>query len=177
MCPSFYVASPHPLDPMSTGKAQVYMFLSSAMNLSIRGAMDVFYTAGPKCNPGGPQFDLAFYLSWSAALGAVAGLLGVVIFQRVLSRTYYRRAFWTTTVLEVAAAIVDIAIVQRWNIRAGISDRLFYLLGDSIIQDVVRWARQAAGPLCSLPFWEGHGGRRSVWSGLAVRISKTSHGQ
>ncbi|OSX77177.1 hypothetical protein BU14_0159s0032 [Porphyra umbilicalis] len=123
--------------PPMLGKAQVYMFLSSAMNLSIIGAMQPFYISGPECNPGGPQFDLAFFLSWSAALGAVAGLLGVVIFQRVLSRTFYRRAFWTTTVLEVAAAIVDIAIVQRWNIRAGISDRLFYLLGDSIIQDVV----------------------------------------
>lgn len=54
-----------------------------------------------------------------------------------LSRTWYRRAFWTTTVLQVTAAIVDIAIVERWNRRAGISDKVFYLLGDTIIQEVV----------------------------------------
>lgn len=144
--PALQRTQPSPLPRPPTGKAQVYKFASSALNLSIKGALDPFYTANAECNPGGPQFDLPFFLSWSAALGSVAGLLGVIIFQKVLSRTFYRRAFWTTTVLQVASAIVDIAIVQRWNIRAGISDKLFYLLGDSIVVEVVRLERGGGAP-------------------------------
>lgn len=113
------------------------MFLTSAMNLQLRGALDVFYTGDEKCLPGGPNFDNTFYLSWSVMVGSIAGVVGVSLFQMILSRTWYRRAFWTTTLLQVVAAIVDIAIVERWNRRAGISDKVFYLLGDTIIQEVV----------------------------------------
>lgn len=113
------------------------MFLTNAMNLQLRGALDVFYTGDELCIPGGPNFDRTFYLSWSVMVGSLAGVLGVSLFQMILSRTWYRRAFWTTTLLQVAAAIVDIAIVERWNRRVGISDKLFYMLGDTIIQEVV----------------------------------------
>lgn len=61
----------------------------------------------------------------------------LVVSQMVLSRTWYRRAFWTTTVLQVVAAIIDITIVQRWNRRVGVSDKLFYVLGDAIVQEIV----------------------------------------
>jgi len=70
-------------------------------------------------------------------IGSVAGILGVALFQACLSRSWYRRAFWTTTLLQVAAATVDIVIVQRWNRRVGISDRVFYILGGSMLQEVV----------------------------------------
>lgn len=113
------------------------MFLTNAMNLQLRGALDVFYTGDEVCNPGGPNFDRTFYLSWSVMVGSLAGVVGVSLFQMILSRTWYRRAFWTTTLLQVVAAIVDIAIVERWNRRAGVSDKVFYLLGDTIIQEVV----------------------------------------
>jgi len=114
------------------------MFLTTALNANIRGALDPFYTGDAKCNPSGPHFDLRFYLSWSAAVGSVAGLAGIAIFQLFLARTWYRRAFWTTTLLQVAAGAMDILIVARVNLRVGISDKAAYLLGDSIVQDVVR---------------------------------------
>jgi len=114
------------------------MLLTSALNANIRGALDPFYTGDASCNPTGPQFDLRFYLSWSAAVGSVAGLAGIAIFQLFLARTWYRRAFWTTTLLQVAAGAMDILIVARVNLRMGISDKAAYLLGDSIVQDVVR---------------------------------------
>lgn len=102
-----------------------YMFLTSAMNLQIRGAIDVFFTGDATCVPGGPNFDRAFYLAWTAIIGSIFGVLGVSLFQMFLSKTYYRFAFWSTTVLQVAAAIIDIAIVQvrargrrGWGMRA-----------------------------------------------------------
>lgn len=115
------------------------------MNLQIRGAIDVFFTGDEVCLPGGPHFDKAFYLAWTAIIGSVFGVLGVSIFQMVLSKTWYRFAFWSTTVLQVAAAIIDITIVMRWNLRIGISDRLFYILGDSMLQEVVRLGRGCQG--------------------------------
>lgn len=123
--------------PKQIGRAQVYMFLTSAMNLQIRGAIDVFFTGDEECLPGGPHFDRAFYLAWTAIIGSIFGVLGVSLFQMVLSKTWYRFAFWSTTVLQVAAAIIDITIVMRWNLRIGISDKLFYILGDSMLQEVV----------------------------------------
>lgn len=107
------------------------------MNLQLRGALDVFYTGSAECVPGGPAFDPRFFLAWTAMIGSVAGLAGIALFQTFLSRTWIRRAFWTTTVLQVAAAGVDIAMVLRWNRRLGISDRLFYILGNSMLQEVV----------------------------------------
>lgn len=107
------------------------------MNLQIRGALDVFYTGDEKCLPGGPHFDRAFYLAWTAIIGSLFGMLGVSLFQMILSKRTYRLAFWSTTVLQVAAAIIDIAIVMRWNLRIGISDKLFYVLGDSMLQEVI----------------------------------------
>lgn len=115
------------------------------MNLQIRGAIDVFFTGDEECLPGGPHFDPAFYLAWTAIIGSVFGVLGVSIFQMVLSKTWYRFAFWSTTVLQVAAAIIDITIVMRWNLRIGISDKLFYILGDSMLQEVVRLGQGCEG--------------------------------
>lgn len=115
------------------------------MNLQIRGAIDVFFTGDEECLPGGPHFDRAFYLAWTAIIGSIFGVLGVSLFQMVLSKTWYRFAFWSTTVLQVAAAIIDITIVMRWNLRIGISDKLFYILGDSMLQEVVRLGQGREG--------------------------------
>lgn len=117
------------------------------MNLSLKGALDVFYTAPEKCFPGGPAFDNTFYLAWSVMISSLAGVAGVSLFQMFLSRTWYRRAFWTTTVLQVAGAIVDVIVVERWNRKAGISDKLFYVLGDTILQEVVRLVWGLGQPL------------------------------
>lgn len=108
------------------------------MNLQIRGALDIFYTGSEECLPGGPHFDRAFYLAWTAIIGSIFGMFGVSLFQMILSKRGYRLAFWSTTVLQVAAAIIDITIIMRWNLRIGISDKLFYVLGDSMLQEVVR---------------------------------------
>eukprot|EP00170_Pyropia_yezoensis_P004301 contig_17603_g4313 len=123
--------------PSMIGKALVYLFLSTSLSLNIRGAVDVFYTGSAECVPGGPAFSLAFYQAWTTMVACVAGGVGVSIFQTFLSRTWYRRAFWVTTAVEVAAAVVDISLVNRWNLRLGISDKLFYVLGDSMLESVL----------------------------------------
>lgn len=96
----------------SAGKAQLYLFLMTASHLKLKGALDPFYTGSQECLPGGPSFETSFYLAWTAIIGAVFGLLGAALFQVLLSRTWIRLAFWSTTVVSCVAAIVDIIIVK-----------------------------------------------------------------
>ncbi|GAB0489064.1 hypothetical protein MMPV_000280 [Pyropia vietnamensis] len=105
--------------------------------MELRSAIDVFYTGSAECVPGGPAFSPRFYFAWSAMIGSIAGIAGVAAFQVFLSRTWFRRAFWTTTILQVVAAGVDIVLVLRVNRRLGISDRLFFILGNSMLQETV----------------------------------------
>lgn len=215
------VAFVHFLFILPAGKAQLFLFLMTASHLKLKGALDAFYTAPPECLPDGPFFEKSFFLAWTAIIGALCGLLGVTLFQLLLSRTWIRLAFWSTTLLGTAAAVVDIIIVmvrgglvgsggetesphakqdnppressaggcaafcsrtnpngtlgwlcffavtgfhwrvpptcpttassililvppltppspQRWNKRIGILDKAFYVLGDSMLQEVVR---------------------------------------
>lgn len=85
----------------------------TASHLKLKGALDPFYTGKEECLPGGgPYFDTSFYLAWTAIIGALFGLLGTALFQVLLSRTWIRLAFWSTTVVSCVAAVVDIVIVQ-----------------------------------------------------------------
>ena len=45
----------------------------------------------------------------------------------------FRPVFWVTTVVKVCAAMIDIVIVNRWNIAIGIPDEVTYMLGDAIV--------------------------------------------
>ncbi|GAB0497914.1 hypothetical protein MMPV_009251 [Pyropia vietnamensis] len=123
--------------PRQIGKAQLYLFLMTASHLKLKGALDPFYTGSQECLPGGPSFETSFYLAWTAIIGAIFGLLGAALFQILLSRTWIRLAFWSTTVVSCVAAIVDIIIVKRWNLRIGIPDKVFFVIGDSMLQEVI----------------------------------------
>lgn len=103
---------------LPTGKAQLFLFLMTASHLKLKGALDAFYTAPPECLPDGPFFEKSFFLAWTAIIGALCGLLGVTLFQLLLSRTWIRLAFWSTTLLGTAAAVVDIIIVM---VRGGLA--------------------------------------------------------
>lgn len=45
--------------------------------------------------------------------------------------------FWVTTLVRTAGAVFDVLIVARLNVAAGIPDKLAYLLGSTIIYNVV----------------------------------------
>eukprot|EP00295_Goniomonas_pacifica_P003074 CAMPEP_0175816406 /NCGR_PEP_ID=MMETSP0107_2-20121207/6480_1 /TAXON_ID=195067 ORGANISM="Goniomonas pacifica, Strain CCMP1869" /NCGR_SAMPLE_ID=MMETSP0107_2 /ASSEMBLY_ACC=CAM_ASM_000203 /LENGTH=178 /DNA_ID=CAMNT_0017128507 /DNA_START=190 /DNA_END=723 /DNA_ORIENTATION=+ len=62
--------------------------------------------------------------------------MGVWLFEKFLSKGTFRFAFWTTTLLQCAATVFDIAIINRWNLDIGIPDKVFYMLGDAMIFNV-----------------------------------------
>jgi hypothetical protein len=39
--------------------------------------------------------------------------------------------------LQSLSTIIDVIIVQRWNINVGISDKLFFFLGNAVFESLV----------------------------------------
>lgn len=122
--------------PKMLRRANLYMFLSSMLYVSLPGALDYWFTGGPECVPGGPNFSYTYYATYASLVGSIAGAAGVAMFQRFLSRGNFRTAFWTTCLIKLAASFMDIAIVKRYNLRVGIPDTLAFMLGDAVVFEV-----------------------------------------
>lgn len=117
-------------------KANLYMFLSSMLYVSLPGALDYWFTASPECVPDGPHFSFTYYVTYASVVASVAGAIGVAAFQTFLSRGSFRTAFWTTCIVKLAASFFDIFIVMRYNKRLGIDDKLAFILGDAMMFQV-----------------------------------------
>lgn len=119
--------------PPGLKAANLYMFLSNMLFVSLPGALDYWFTAHPECVPDGPHFSFTYYVTCASIVGSVAGLIGIAAFERFLSSRSFRTAFWTTLVVKIAASSFDIFIVKRYNKRLGINDKFAFILGDAII--------------------------------------------
>ena len=115
----------------------VYTFAAVAAQLQFGGPLDYFYTADEQCVAGGPAFTMTFYLTTASLAAAVCGAAGVAAFEATISGWSFRAVFRATTLMMCAVATVDIAIVARANIAAGISDKLAYLGGNACLGAVV----------------------------------------
>lgn len=114
-------------------RANLYLFLNNMLYVSIQGAMDYWMTADEKCVPNGPHFSMSFYISYGNLIGSLASVIGVIIFQVYLSRSKFRTAFLFAGVVKVAASIFDFIIIKRYNKKLGISDSVFFTMGDAVI--------------------------------------------
>jgi folate/biopterin transporter len=119
--------------PIVIAKANLFMFLRELVYLQIDGILDYYYTADEVCLPDGPHFSYSYYQSLANIITNVAGLLGTVLFQRFFLRGTFRQIFWITTFMKIAASLIDIVIVKRWNESVGIPDKATYLFGDAIV--------------------------------------------
>lgn len=122
--------------PPMLRQANLYMFLSSMLYVSLPGALDYWFTADEACVPDGPHFSFTYYVTYASLVGSLAGGLGVAMFQAFLSRGKFRTAFWTTGLVKLAASAFDIFIVMRYNKKLGIPDKLAFMLGDAMIFQV-----------------------------------------
>jgi len=123
--------------PPVLAKANLYMFICNAFYLQIDGATTYFYIAKPEQYVNSPHFSNVYYFTYTSLVGAVAGLLGVWLFNTVLSKGNFRTAFWVTTLIQCLSGVFDIVLVKRWNIALGVPDKLAYMLGDAMIFNVV----------------------------------------
>ncbi|CAE8627770.1 unnamed protein product [Polarella glacialis] len=121
--------------PRTLAMSNCYLFLASAAYVDLSGPLAYYYTAQPNCVPDGPHFSYGYYIAVGQFVGAISGGLGSVLFQGMRSWTF-QQAFCLTTLVQVTASIFDIVIVNRWNLRVGISDQAIYLFGDAACQSL-----------------------------------------
>lgn len=63
--------------------------------------------------------------------------MGVVFYQSFLSSWRLRRVLIFVTVIGSCASVVDIVIIMRWNVRWGIPDKVFFLLGNAVFETLL----------------------------------------
>ena len=116
------------------------MFASSMMYLDV-AVLDYWYTN--ECVVGGPHFSYKYFLTTATVVGAIFGCIGCFLFQTYLQTWSYRGLFAIATVCKCSGALVDIILVNRWNVTV-ISDKSLFLLGNCAVRSLV-------GMLDSLP--------------------------
>jgi len=102
-------------------------------------------TADAACLPDGPHFDYTYYITITGVVGSVVNFFGVILYQYFLSGWRFRSALIFTIVIGALAPMIDLIIVMRWNVKIGIPDKVFFLLGNAIFENLV-------GILQSIPF-------------------------
>jgi len=136
---SIYVALPR-----SIANVTFFLFLTSVLSVSFGSAMSYWFTVDEKCNPGGPHFDYLFFSVYTSIIARICTAIGVYLFQVFFSNANVRVTFWVSAILSSMASIADYCIVKRWNLRVGLSDKAFYLIGDTVLEPMV-------GMMASMP--------------------------
>ena len=114
-----------------------FLFIKSLLYTKINPILDYWYTAKPDCVPGGPEFSYTYYQTVGSIIKSVAQLAGVFLFEAVLTKLRFRTIFYITTALLIVSSLIDLVIIERWNIDVGIPDKAMWLMGDEILGEVV----------------------------------------
>jgi len=99
--------------------------------------MDFFYTADIQCLANGPHFTFKYYITYTGILGAVVSFVAVWIYQAWMSTWKFRTVLIVTLVMQCCGGVGDLIIVNRWNVALGIDDKVFYVVGEAILENVV----------------------------------------
>lgn len=122
-------------------KTFFWVFLSIVLTslcwISIGSAMGYYYTASEECVPGGPNFSYTYYITITGIVGSLVNFVAVILYQNFLSSWKFRPVLIFTIVIGSLASIVDLIIIMRWNIAIGIPDKVFFLLGNAIFENLV----------------------------------------
>jgi folate/biopterin transporter len=123
--------------PSKLAKATLFLFLTNTVSVSFGSAMQYWFTVDDSCNPGGPHFDYLFFTVYTAIIAQVFSGVGIWVFNSYFSKIRMRKALWISAIISSTASIGDLAMVMRWNLRWGIPDKWFYLVGDTILEPIV----------------------------------------
>lgn len=123
--------------PSGVTEVALYQVISIISQPSMGSALDYFYTATNECLADGPHFSYAYFITFAGLVGNIIGLLGVLFYQRFLSKMRFRPILLLTTIFGAVAGISDLIIVKRWNVAAGVPDKWAYLLGEAILEPFI----------------------------------------
>jgi len=113
------------------------IIITSMSWISISSALSYWYTASSECNPGGPNFSYTYFITVSGIIGSVVNFFAVILYQNYLSSWRFRPVLIFTLVIGCLASIIDLTIIMRWNIAIGIPDKVYFLFGNAIIENLV----------------------------------------
>ncbi|CAI0376619.1 unnamed protein product [Linum tenue] len=117
-------------------KPSLYMYLSLALSISTHEGQFYWYTHP---NPG-PAFSQSF-IGMVYAVGALASIVGVVIYQKALKDIPFRTLLFSAQLLYALSGMLDVVFILRWNLWLGIPDSLFVMAEECVSRVVsrVRW--------------------------------------
>jgi hypothetical protein len=112
----------------------IFMFIAEACYIDISGAQDYWFTATAPCVENGPAFSLSFYTSVVTLISGIVGLVTALAYNSIAGNWSYRSAIQFAIVFQATSCFTDIILALRWNVNTlGISDKVFFLLGDAVI--------------------------------------------
>lgn len=85
----------------------------------------------------GPNFDYTYYITVTGVVGSLVNFLAVFLYQKFLSGWRYRKVLILMKVTCCLASVIDLIIFKRWNIAIGIPDKIFFLFGNTIFENLV----------------------------------------
>ncbi|XVE71280.1 hypothetical protein DITRI_Ditri10aG0138500 [Diplodiscus trichospermus] len=111
----------------------LYMYLSFAVSLSINEGLFYWYTDSKE----GPSFSQET-VGYIFSMGAIGALLGAILYQNLLKDQHLRDMLFWTQLLFGLAGMLDLMLVQRMNLKLGIPDYIFVVIGEAVSQMISR---------------------------------------
>ncbi|OVA10302.1 Biopterin transport-related protein BT1 [Macleaya cordata] len=118
-------------------KPSLYMFLSLALSISTHEGQFYWYT-DPKA---GPAFSQEL-VGMIYAIGALASIVGVLIYHKLLKDYYsFRNLLFFAQLLYGSSGMLDLIFILRWNLKLGIPDYFFVVFEECVSRIVsrIRW--------------------------------------
>ncbi|KAK3211124.1 hypothetical protein Dsin_015830 [Dipteronia sinensis] len=117
-------------------KPSLYMYISLALSISTHEGQFYWYT-DPKA---GPAFSQEF-IGVIYAIGAVASMLGVLIYHKTLKNYPFRNLLFSVQLLYGLSGMLDVIFILRWNLILGIPDSFFVIMEQSVSHIItrIRW--------------------------------------
>lgn len=115
-------------------KPSLYMFLSLALSISTHEGQFYWYTNKEPPNPGFSQE----FVGVVHAIGAVASMVGVLIYHKRLKDYPFRSILFFAQLLHGITGLLDLTFVLRWNLLVGVPDAVFVIMEESVSRVVSR---------------------------------------
>uniref|UniRef100_A0A804Q941 Folate-biopterin transporter 6 n=1 Tax=Zea mays TaxID=4577 RepID=A0A804Q941_MAIZE len=115
-------------------RPSLYMFLSLALSISTHEGQFYWYTNKTPPNPGFSQE----FVGLVHAIGAVASMLGVLVYHKCLKDYPFRSILLYAQLLYGVSGLLDLTFVLRWNLALGIPDAAFVTLEECVSRVVAR---------------------------------------
>lgn len=82
------------------GRIAAFQVITYIFRPSLGSAMDYFYTSDAACLPDGPHFSMSYYIFIAGLISTVAGLVGIVLYARLLGNARFRTVLIVTSIIQ-----------------------------------------------------------------------------